>query len=88
MKIKKIGIPSIIRDNDMEYMSRLFRLLEQVDSESSITITNTRNGYTFTIRSNKYKEVRDEVKEMNLIFGIEAAYTSLNTSSILTFNIK
>ncbi len=49
MRIKKIGIPSVLRDNDQAYLATVLNNIKGIDEDAEVTITKTISSYSFTI---------------------------------------
>jgi hypothetical protein len=88
MNIVKIGVPSVIADNDTQYMSYLFKVIQKVDPEADITIAKTITGYNFLVTPSLGR-LRDklilEIKEMHFILGLNVKFSSLNVTTSIAF---
>lgn len=92
LKITKIGFPSIMLDNDMAYLSHLFKIIELVDKNAEINITKTSEVYCISLlpSSTKYRdELLEEIKEAHYILGINIEFSkSLKISTYITWYLK
>lgn len=92
LKITKIGFPSIMLDNDIQYLNYLFKLIEVVDNNSELTITKTNEIYCISLLPSSTKlrdELIQEIKEAHFLLGIEIEFSkSLKISTYITWYLK
>lgn len=89
MNIRKIGVPSILPDNDIVYMKFLFKLIKVIDDECLIKIYKTLSGYKFVLSSKKKEELIEELIEMHNILGLDIEFSkSIKLSKDITYFIK
>lgn len=91
MIIKKIGIPSIMPDNDIQYLNHIMRCISIIDDDSELVISKTINGYNWTLRhsdeSLKALLVR-QITAAHEVLGLEATFSSFKTSPFITFRLN
>ncbi len=89
MYVKKIGIPAIMSDNDMNYLSHVIRSLAIIDNEASLIISKSIAGFGFTLRSRE--DLKDlllqEIRACHRMLGLEVEVSSYRESPIITFRL-
>ena len=92
LNITKIGIPSILTDNDIQYFNSIFLIVEKVDSNSSIKVCKSGEKYSFTITPTN-KQLKDilikEIEELHFILDIPIEFSkSIKLSDSIYYFIK
>lgn len=89
MEVKKIGLPSILSDNDMLYVSHIVRLIEKLDSRANVTIIKT-STYRFIVRPSNEEigpDLISELRELHIIWGMGIQFQKAHNSTI-DFSVK
>lgn len=90
MNIKKVGIPAILPDNDMYYLSHIIKTLSSIDDEASLVISKSISGYGFTLRHSdeRFKDsLLDSIREVHRALGLEVEFSSFRHSPFITFRL-
>lgn len=89
MIVKKIGIPAVMPDNDMYYLSHIIRSLAIIDDEASLIVSKSISGYGFTLRAKEsLKELLlQEIKASHRALGLEVEISSYKESPTITFRL-
>lgn len=91
MQIKKVGIPSILPDNDTSYLAHIIKCLSIIDDEASLIISKSISGYGFTLKQSD-DSLRDllihQVKASHRTLGLEAEISSFKESPFITFRLR
>lgn len=92
LKITKIGVPSILTDNDIHYMNSIFSIVEKIDNESSIKIYKNNNKYSFniTLRNKNFNDILiKEIEAIHYILDIPIEFSkSIKLSNSVYYSIE
>jgi hypothetical protein len=84
MTIIKLGVPSIIPDNDMQYMTYINRVIHSEDASAQVTIIRGIRAYSYSITPSepKCKEALIEsLKLAHKILGVPIQFSKTITMS-------
>lgn len=90
MEINKIGVPSLLPDNDMWFLSKLIQAIKEVDDDSKLTIGKDRDGYNFILRqsSERFKDaLLTTVKTVHGQLGLVPIFSYIKNSPYITFKL-
>lgn len=90
MNIKKIGIPSTVPDNDIQYLNHIIRCIAIIDDDADLIISKTIVGFGFTLRHSDeaLKSILiAQIKEAHLVLGLDVEFSSYKTSPCITFKL-
>ena len=92
MKINKKYFPSVIKDNDEEYISRVSGFIESIDELSSLQITYNKSRYGFRLAPSHpkyapflFEELISFHKMLNITLDISK---SIKATGTIAFSIK
>lgn len=92
MLIKKIGLPSILPDNDMQYFSYLFRSIEETDKDATISIYKGIKSYIVDILPSESSTKQSIIDKLNSIHNrllISIVYSkTIEYSGSINFSIE
>lgn len=91
MNVKKVGLPSVLPDNDIQYMALIFNAIESIDMNANVTVFKAIKGYVFDVlpsNTDYKKPLVNEVKRLHLLLGLEPEFSkSLEYSTSVNFTL-
>jgi hypothetical protein len=91
MKVRKIGVPSIMADNDMQYFAFLLASIEAIDEEADVSIILALSGYKIVIIPGSpilKGTLIDQITILHEAIGIEIEYSkSIDISTSINFRL-
>lgn len=78
MQIKTKNFPSVMKDNDLQYLAFIEAILNSVDELSSVEVTNKPNGVSVRIAPShpKYsKNILKAIKDTHYFLGIRVEFS-------------
>jgi hypothetical protein len=90
MIVNKIGIPSVLRDNDMQYISCLLNIIETADKDADVTISLSQGSYTTYISLSQTKRRSKLVADLKSLHGslmLNLEFYPGNNPSFLKFSL-
>lgn len=89
MKITKVGFSGILKDNDMNYLSKVFSLVKNIDDNSEVTVYKTLKSYSFSIipgEESSHKKIINALSKLHKELYITIEFSrSLKLSTIISF---